>query len=153
MSGWRRRLQRDLDHLIKTGLRRDLREVQSQGRYLTSEGKKYLNLSGNDYLGLIGDPRINQAAARATWKSGTGSGASRLVTGSLNIHSKVEQRFARLKHAQAGLLFPTGCMANLAVLTTLAGPGDLICVDKLSHASLIDATRFSEATTRVYPHL
>ncbi|NJL30749.1 MAG: 8-amino-7-oxononanoate synthase [Phycisphaerales bacterium] len=83
---------------------------------------------------------------------GWGACASRLVGGTLTIHQQLENRFAAFKHAQAALLFPTGYMANLAVLTTLATQGDLICIDKLTHASLIDAAQSSGATVRVYPH-
>ena len=88
----------------------------------------------------------------ATRRYGTGSTASRLITGTLDLHREAERRFARFKGHEDALLFSSGYMANLAVLTTLAGPGDLILQDKLNHASLIDAARASGATVRTYPH-
>lgn len=111
-----------------------------------------VNLAGNDYLALADHPHLKEAATTAIEKYGAGSGASRLVTGHLPLHEQVEKRCARFKHAEAALLTPTGFMANLAVLTTLAGEGDLICMDKLNHASLIDAARASGAAVRVFGH-
>jgi 8-amino-7-oxononanoate synthase len=118
------------------------------------DGREWLNLAGNDYLGLAEHPRLKAAAIEAVTRYGTGSGASRLVAGHLDLHERVERQFAAFKHAEAALLFPTGYAANLGVLTALADrPDDLICQDKLNHASLIDAARFSDATVRTYPHL
>jgi 8-amino-7-oxononanoate synthase len=98
-------------------------------------------------------PKLIQAAVDATQRYGVGSGASRLVSGTHPTHVQVEERFAAFKHAEAALLLPTGYTANLAVLTTLGGPDDLIVMDKLVHASLIDAARASEARVRTFPHL
>jgi len=120
---------------------------------ISIDGRALLNLASNDYLGLSQHPKLIQAAVEATQRYGVGSGASRLVSGTQPLHDEVEQRFAAFKHAEAALLLPTGYTANLAVLTTLAGPDDLIVMDKLVHASLIDAARASEATVRTYPHL
>lgn len=116
-------------------------------------GKQLLNLASNDYLGLSRHPKLIAAAADATQRFGVGAGASRLVSGTSPLHDRVEQRFAAFKHAEACLLLPTGYVANLAVLTTLAGPGDLIVLDKLVHASLIDAARASGAEVRTFTHL
>ncbi len=127
--------------------------AQTTGRFIERHGQRLINFASNDYLALADHPHLKAAAIEATQQWGTGSGASRLVTGHLAIHAQVEAKFAAFKHAQAALICPTGYLANLAVLTTLAGPGDLICIDKLSHASLLDAARFSGATVRVYPHL
>ena len=116
-------------------------------------GNELLNLASNDYLGLSQHPKLIQAAVHATQQFGVGSGASRLVSGTQPLHEQVERRFAAFKHAEAALLLPTGYTANLAVLTTLAGPDDLIVMDKLVHASLIDAARASDAQLRTFPHL
>lgn len=132
---------------------RALRDVTPASKTITVGGIPLLNLSGNDYLGLSQHPALIDAAVMATRMHGVGSGASRLVSGTSPVHSAVEDRFASLKHAQAALLFPTGYSANLAALTTLAGPGDLIVLDKLVHASLIDAAMASGADVRTYPHL
>ncbi len=112
----------------------------------------WVNLASNDYLGLSQHPRLKQAAVDAIQEFGLGAAASRLISGTLTLHAQAERRFARFKHAQAALLIPTGYMANLAVLTGLAQRGDLICLDKLCHASLIDAARLSGATVRTFPH-
>lgn len=132
---------------------RQLRAAQPQGKHIVIDGKTLLNLAGNDYLALSQHPKLIEAAVDATKKFGVGSGASRLVSGTQPLHQALEQRFAKFKHAEAALLLPTGYTANLAVLTTLAGPGDLIVMDKLVHASLIDAARASGAEVRTFPHL
>ena len=90
------------------------------------------------------------SAAAATW--GAGTGASPLTGGYQQIHERLERRFAAFKGAEAGLFFPTGYAANMATITTLAGPRDVVCLDKLNHASLVDAARASGAKLRVYPH-
>ena len=132
---------------------RELRDVDRCARVVMRGGRELVNLAGNDYLGLAGHRRLRDAVIDAATRLGVGSGASRLVTGHLTAHAALEDRFARFKHAEAALLLPTGYMANLAAITALAGKGDLICLDKLDHASLIDAARASGATVRVYPHL
>lgn len=119
---------------------------------ISGGGCVLINLAGNDYLGLASHPKLIKAVCDAAQQLGIGSGASRLVTGHLEIHQRVEQRFAAFKHAEAALLLPTGYMANLATLTGLVGQGDLIALDKLNHASLIDAGHATGATVRVYPH-
>lgn len=135
------------------GQRRALRTIQPEGKWALDGGVRLLNLAGNDYLALSTHPRLIEAAVQATRSSGVGSGASRLVAGTGPIHEEAEQRLAAFKHAEAALLLATGYTANLAVLTTLAGKGDLIVLDKLVHASLIDAARASGARVRTYPHL
>jgi 7-keto-8-aminopelargonate synthetase-like enzyme len=159
MPRWIDELRGDLNRLEEAHLLRRLVVVdradapEPPGRLIRREGRTLVNFASNDYLGLSDHPKLKQAAIDATARMGTGAGASRLVTGHLSVHADVETRFARFKHAQAALLCPTGYLANLAVLTTLAAPGDLICLDKLCHASLIDAARASGATVRIYPHL
>lgn len=145
-------LRDELAELDAQSMRRVLSAVPTGGREVHVDGRSLLNLAGNDYLALADHPRLKAAAIAATEQLGTGGGASRLVTGHLELHEQAELDFAAFKHAEAALILPTGYMANLAVLTALARPGDLICIDKLCHASLIDAARSSEATVRVYPH-
>ena len=146
-------LSRELQQLESTSSRRSLRALSQTGKVVQRNGKRLLNLAGNDYLGLAQHPAVIEAAKHAAQQHGVGSGASRLVTGTLDAHEALEQRFASLKHAEAALLFPSGYTANLAVLTALARPGDVVLQDKLNHASLIDAARFSGATVRTFPHL
>lgn len=131
---------------------RNLRTVQPVGKHIQVDGRRLLNLASNDYLGLSQHPKLIQAAIDAITQFGVGAGASRLVSGTHPLHIQAEQSFAAFKHAQACLLLPTGYAANLAVLTTLAGPGDLVVLDKLVHASLIDAARASGAEVRTFAH-
>lgn len=153
MPTWLDDLRADLDRLERDDLLRSLRVVEVDGRIVRHNGRELINLAGNDYLGLASHPRLRDAAIDAARRFGTGAGASRLVGGHLPIHAEVEAQFAAFKHAEAALILPSGYTANLAAVTALARPGDLICVDKLSHASLIDAARSSGAEARVFPHL
>lgn len=153
MTRWRDQLADEQRLRIERRLDRRLYAVNRCARVVERAGRKLVNLSGNDYLALAGHPHLRRAATAAIEQYGVGAGASRLVTGSLDLHAQVERRFAAFKHAQAALLAPTGYMANLAALGALARPGDTICLDKLNHASLIDAARATGATVRAYPHL
>ena len=155
-------LRDELHQLDLQAMRRTLRPLPTVGSAVRIADQTLVNLASNDYLGLSTHPHLTAAAIAATQKLGTGSGASRLVTGHLQLHEQVEQAFAAFKHPagptnsdhrHAGLLLPTGYMANLAVLTSLAQPGDLICLDKLNHASLIDAARATGAQVRTFNHL
>lgn len=152
-DAWLESLGHGLNDLRERDLLRTLQLIHVAGPIVQLDGRDLINLASNDYLGLSQHPHLKRAAIDAIERWGVGSGASRLVAGTLTIHERVEQRFAAMKHAEAALLCPTGYMANLAVLTSLAGPGDLICIDKLTHASLIDAARASGATVRTFPHL
>lgn len=134
-------------------LDRQLHPVDRCDRLVTRGGRTLLNFASNDYLALATHPALRDAVIEAARSHGVGAGASRLVTGDLLIHHEVEARFAAFKHAQAALITPTGYAANLAAVTALAGEGDVLCADKLNHASLVDAARLSGATLRIYPHL
>jgi 8-amino-7-oxononanoate synthase len=129
-------------------------------RGLTPRGPDHdglIDLASNDYLGLCGDERITAAAAAAAWAWGTGSTGSRLVTGTTALHARLEARLAEFTGAPAALVFSSGYLANLTVVTALAaalgGPaGVLIVSDAGNHASLIDACRLSRARVAVTPH-
>lgn len=153
MDHWASDLRDDLDRLEARHLRRRLFAFESTGRTISHDGTSLLNLASNDYLGLSQHPHLRDAVIEATKRFGVGAGASPLVSGHLSIHERLELRFAKFKHAEAALLCPTGYMANLATITALAGPKDAIFVDKLTHASLLDAARASSAHVRFYPHL
>lgn len=146
------RLEADLAALAAQSRRRRLAFTDRSDRLIERDGQRLVNLAGNDYLALSQHPHVIEAARTALAEEGTGAGASRLITGSLTRHAGLEQRFAAFKHAEAALLLPTGYLANLAALTALAGPGDTICLDKLNHASLIDAAHMTGATVRTFPH-
>jgi 8-amino-7-oxononanoate synthase len=111
-----------------------------------------LDLAGNDYLGLARDPRVIAGAVAAAQAYGTGAGASRLVSGTLSIHTELERQLAAFAGFPAALAFSTGYHANLSVVQALAGPDTLIVSDAHVHASLIDACRLTRATVTVTPH-
>jgi 8-amino-7-oxononanoate synthase len=145
-------VDRELAELERRSLRREVVRATGSRRIIERDGQPLLNLAGNDYLGLSQHPRVTAAAAEAAKQDGVGAGASKLIAGHLGRHVEAERKFAELKHAEAALLLSTGYMANLAAVTALARPGDLICLDKLNHASLIDAARLSGAEVRTFPH-
>jgi 8-amino-7-oxononanoate synthase len=149
---WREQLLSELQNLRENALQRSLSSASHEGRFIHVSARRLLNLSSNDYLAFASEPAIIEAGIQALKSLGTGAGASRLVTGHTPAHAQCEAAFAYLKHAEAALVFPTGYMANLGVITALAGPDDLIISDKANHASLLDAARFTGATHRVFPH-
>ncbi|HVS72137.1 MAG TPA: 8-amino-7-oxononanoate synthase [Phycisphaerae bacterium] len=150
---WLAALEESLQRRRDAHLLRELRPLSSAtGPTVTIDGRQFVQFCTNNYLGLATDPEVIDAARDATARLGAGSGASRLVAGSLELHHELESALARLKHAEAALVFPTGFMANLAVLTTFAGEHDAIVSDKLNHASLLDAAKFSGAAHRAFPH-
>lgn len=146
-------LARRLDKLRRQGLERRLVSIgPANGPYVTVQGRRLLLMASNDYLGLSRHPRLTAAAARAAQELGSGTGASRLVSGSQDGHLELEAAVARHKGTEAALVLATGYMTNLAAVAGLAGPGDLVVSDALNHASIIDACRLSRAEVKVYPH-
>jgi 8-amino-7-oxononanoate synthase len=142
-----------LDELSELGLRRRLRLISGpQGPRVILDGRPVLLLCSNNYLGLADHPRVREAAADAAMRWGVGAGASRLVSGSMTIHRRLEERLAAFKGARAALLFGSGYLANTGVVSTLAGRGDVVFSDELNHASLIDGCRLSRAEVFVYRH-
>lgn len=143
----------ELDAIRQAGLWRSLRPVgQVNGVQLTTEGRTTLNFCSNDYLGLSRHPALTEAACEATKRHGTSAGSSRLLCGSLPPHHELEELIASLKQCEAALSFSSGYACALGTLTTLARKGDLLILDKLCHASLVDGARLSGATLRVFPH-
>jgi glycine C-acetyltransferase/8-amino-7-oxononanoate synthase len=116
------------------------------------DGKPVLLLCSNNYLGLADHPRVREAAADAAMRWGVGAGASRLVSGTMTIHRRLEERLARFKDREAVLLFGSGYLANAGCVAALARPGDVVFSDELNHASLIDGCRLSRAEVFVYDH-
>jgi len=116
------------------------------------EGQEMILLSSNNYLGLATNPYIKEHAVSTIKKYGSGAGASRLISGTMEIHEALEKRIARFKKCEAAIVFSTGYMANIGVISSLAGQGDLILSDELNHASIIDGCRLSGAKTIIYPH-
>jgi 8-amino-7-oxononanoate synthase len=142
-----------LNRLKQTGLYRRLRLIEGeQAPVLTVDGRKALNFCSNNYLGLANHPSLREAAKEAIDRYGCGSGASRLISGNMELHEKLEEKIAWLKGTQAALVFNSGYQANIGLLSCLAGEGDTIFSDALNHASIIDGCRLSRARTVVYPH-
>ena len=111
-----------------------------------------LLLCSNNYLGLADHPRVREAAAEAAMRWGAGAGASRLVSGNMTIHRRLEERLAEFKRTEAALLFGSGYLANAGMVSTLAREGDVVFSDALNHASIVDGCRLSRAETFVYDH-
>lgn len=146
-------LQEALTDLESKGLIRNLRQVEgAQGREISLDGRKLLNFCSNNYLGLADDPRLRQAAIDSITKEGLGSGASRLVCGNMASHTALEEKIARFKGAEGCLLFSSGYMANVGIISSLFDRGDIIFSDKLNHASIVDGILLSQAEFKRYPH-
>ena len=142
-----------LGQIREAGLWRELRRVDSpQGPRIRIAGQELLNFSSNDYLGLAHHPALRDAAAKAAQDFGAGSGASRLICGSLAPHHQLEESLAQFKGTEAALAFSTGYAAALGAITAVLGKDDVIVVDKLVHACCVDAARLSGAKLRVFGH-
>lgn len=133
---------------------RTLTELQTgQTPEIIIDGKNYILLASNSYLGLSVDPMVIKAAEQALQKYGTGSGGSRLVSGSSDLHRQLEEKIASFKNTEAAILFSSGYLANIGTISSLVGPDDFIYSDELNHASIIDGCRLSKAALRIYGHL
>ena len=153
MAGFGEQLGRDLDEIRDAGLWRELREIESaQSARIKFGGREFINFSSNDYLGLAGHPALGQAAREAIEQFGVGSGASRLICGSLQPHHELESALAKWQGTESALVFSTGFAAAQGVLTSLLGRGDVVILDKKAHASMIDGAKLSGATLRIFRH-
>ncbi|MCX6883043.1 MAG: 8-amino-7-oxononanoate synthase [Verrucomicrobia bacterium] len=136
------------DHLY-----RQLRTVDSaQGARIEMNRREFINFSSNDYLGLANHEAVKEGALQAVRDYGAGSGASRLICGSLKLHHLLEEQLAAFKGVEAALCFSTGYATALGTIPCLMASGDVIVVDKLVHASLLDGARLSGAKLRVFQH-
>ena len=132
---------------------RELRRVDSpQGPFVEVNGRRLLNFSSNDYLGLATHPALREAAIQAVNRFGAGAGASRLVCGSLAPLHELEEHLAAFKGTEAALSFSSGYATALGTLPALCGRDDIIILDKLVHACVVDGARLSGARLRVFPH-
>ncbi|MEW6415298.1 MAG: 8-amino-7-oxononanoate synthase [Pseudomonadota bacterium] len=148
------RLQRGLAQLRDEHLVRRRRVLDgAQGAHVILDGRPVVSFCSNDYLGLAADPALTAAAHAALGQCGVGAGAAHLITGHHRFHGDFEAAFARFVGKPAALLFSAGYLANLGVLTSLAGRQGEIFADKLNHASLIDAAQLSGARCHRYRHL
>ena len=142
-----------LAELEQLGLSRRLRMVSGPpGPTVLLDGKPVMLLCSNNYLGLADHPRVRQAAADAAMRWGVGAGASRLVSGTMTIHRRLEERLADFERSEACLLFGSGYLANIGVIGALAGRGATVFSDELNHASIVDGCRLSRADVAIYRH-
>ena len=127
--------------------------VESGNRLLTTvDGRTVVDFSSNDYLGLAHHPDVARAMSECALRTGAGSAASHLITGHGVEHARLEEELAGFLGRERALLFSTGYMANLGVMAALAGRGELVLLDRLSHASIIDGALLSGARFKRYPH-
>jgi len=153
VSTFDQELKTRLDAIRDAGLLRELRRVDSpQGPRIEIGGRTLLNFSSNDYLGLANHPALKEAAIKATEKFGAGAGASRLICGSLAPFHELEETLAAFKGTEAALTFSTGYATAVGTITALLGKDDIIILDKLVHASIVDAAKLSGAKLRVFAH-
>ena len=146
-------LSRQLEQRRQNRLYRERRVLDSpQGVEITIDGKQLLSFCSNDYLGLANHPDVIAAFHRGLDQYGAGSGAAHLVTGHSRAHHELEEALADFTGRPRALLFSTGYMANLGVMSALLGRGDHVFEDRLNHASLLDGARLSEAKLRRYAH-
>lgn len=146
-------LSQGIENLEARNLRRPRRRVRSLGGGRCElDGEQYVDFGSNDYLGLAHHAELIEAATTTLAEAGVGARASALVNGRSTWHADLEKHIADFEGTEAALLFPSGYAANVGVLSALAGPADLICSDRLNHASLIDGCRLSKAKIRLYDH-
>jgi len=146
-------LRQRLDAIRGQGLLRELRRVDSpQGTHIRVGGQSLLNFSSNDYLGLANDPSLKEAAGKAVERFGAGAGASPLICGSLAPHHELEETLACFKGTEAALSFSSGYATAVGTICALLGKDDIIILDKLVHACIVDAARLSGAKIRVFAH-
>jgi 8-amino-7-oxononanoate synthase len=153
MNAFDEELSSRLNDVREQGLYRQLRRVDSpQNARIEIDGQPLLNFSSNDYLGLANDPLLKEAAIEAVKQFGAGSGASRLICGSLAPHHRLEEALASFKGTEAALTFSSGYAAAFGAIGALLDSNDVIVVDKLVHACIVDAARLSGAKLRVFGH-
>ena len=142
-----------LAELEQLGLRRSLRVIEKiHGTRITLGNRELINFSSNDYLGLASHPGLAVSMAEAVNRWGIGSTASRLICGTTKEHVALEEELAAAKGTESALVFSTGIAAAMGTIPALMGKGDVIILDKLAHACLIDGAKASGAMIRVFPH-
>ncbi|WP_093045147.1 8-amino-7-oxononanoate synthase [Thalassobacillus cyri] len=147
-------VEKEIELIKERGLYRKFRTIESiPSPQVKIEGIEMIMASSNNYLGLSGDQRLIDAAIKAIKSYGVGSTGSRLTTGNTVWHGRLEERLAQFKQEEAALVFSSGYLANVGVISSIAGKGDVILSDQLNHASLIDGCRLSKAKSVIYRHV
>lgn len=146
-------IEQQLSALEDQGLYRRMRMVSGpQGASVLLDGKPVLVMCSNNYLGLADHPRVREEASNAARRWGVGSSGSRLISGNMTVHRRLEARLAEFKGTESALLFGSGYLANTGVIPALSQPGEVIFSDQFNHASIVDGCRLSKAETFVYDH-
>lgn len=139
--------------LQKIGVYPYFRVIESaQGPEVIINGKKMIMIGSNNYLGLTNHPKVKEAAINAIKKYGTGCAGSRFLNGTLDIHVELEEKLARFMRKEAALIFTTGFQVNLGVISSLIGKDDVVIIDKMDHASIVDGCRLSFGEVKRYKH-
>jgi len=139
--------------LISHGLYPYFRTIQSaQDPVIIMNGREMVMVGSNNYLGLTNHPKVKEAAIAAIKKYGTGCAGSRFLNGTLDIHVQLEEKLARFMRKEAALIFSTGFQVNLGVISALVGKDDIVIIDKMDHASIIDGCRLSFGEIKKYRH-
>ena len=147
------RMERELERLKSDNLFRHMTVFESpQTSQVKVGGQQQHLFSSNSYLDLCCEPKVKEHVRRVLEEYGSGSGGSRLTTGTTSIHAELEDTIAEFKRREAALVFNTGYMANVGILPALAGKGDIIYSDELNHASIIDGCRLSKVELVIYRH-
>jgi glycine C-acetyltransferase len=143
----------ELEALKQQGLYRRLRVLESEQRaHATVDHRQVVNLSSNNYLGLTTHPKLRERALEATRRYGVGSGSVRTIAGTMAIHVELERRLAEFKQTEAVVVFQSGFAANAGTVSAVLTEHDVVVSDELNHASIIDGSRLSRATIKVFPH-
>lgn len=144
----------EIEGLKDSGRYIPIRVLESaQGARVRIEGREFLNMCSNNYLGLANDPEVRKAALDAIGEYGVGAGAVRSIAGTMEIHTKLEEKVAQFKHMESAVVFQGGLLANLGTIPVLVGKEDVIFSEELNHASIIDGMRLSSAKKFVYSHM
>lgn len=139
--------------LIANGLYPYFRVIESaQEPEIIMNGRRMIMIGSNNYLGLTNHPKVKEAAIQAIKKYGTGCAGSRFLNGTLDIHVELEEKLARFMRKDAALVFSTGFQVNLGVISALVGKDDIVIIDKMDHASIIDGCRLSFGEVKKFKH-
>src|SRR5437764_14960421 len=146
-------LSTEIESLKSQGLYRHLRVLEGEQKPKTTfDHRQVVNLSSNNYLGLTTHPALREAALEATRKLGVGSGSVRTIAGTMDIHMELERRLEAFKKTEAVVVFQSGFAANAGTVAAVLTKDDVVVSDELNHASIIDGSRLSRATIKVFPH-
>lgn len=139
--------------IMALGLYPYFRTIESaQDPVVYMNGRRMIMVGSNNYLGLTNDPRVKEAAIKAVEKYGTGCAGSRFLNGTLDIHVELEEKLARFMRKEAAIIFSTGFQVNLGVISALVGKDDVVIIDKMDHASIIDGCRLSYGEIKKFRH-